>query len=207
MINITEKCANRDGYQMIYVNTDSQQGEMSNNEWQKDISKHLSIYQSIKDKEEISFNELSKLSAEDISFWIKVVNTDCYNTSNVLIELTLQYVNKEVTYYISREAYNKIINQSEIKTKKRIHMDNNLLLIDKVNELQGVSTIPLNMFNLHELHIDNVPAAGIRIKNGKVSVIPYLKVVVEVGKSFSVSVEKFKEMIERYRDLDYMYTH
>ncbi|MBE7896240.1 hypothetical protein G7L40_19935 [Paenibacillus polymyxa] len=117
MINITDKCINRDGYQMIYVNTDSQQGELSNNEWQRDINKHLSTYQSIKDKEEISYNDLLDLSIEGISFWIKVMNTDCYNTSNVLIELTLQYVNKEVTYYISRETYYKIINQSDEKTK------------------------------------------------------------------------------------------
>ncbi|WP_029518045.1 hypothetical protein [Paenibacillus polymyxa] len=123
MINITEKCTNRDGYQMIYVNTNSQQGEMSNNEWEKDVSKHLSMYQSIKNKEEISFNDLSNLSEEGVSFWIKVVNTDCYNTSDVLIELTLSYVNKEVTYYISRETYNKIINKNEKKIKELIHMN------------------------------------------------------------------------------------
>ncbi|MDP9675201.1 hypothetical protein J2W97_001184 [Paenibacillus jamilae] len=118
MINITDKCINRNGYHMIYVNTDDfKQGELSNNEWQRDVGKHLSTYQSIKEKEEISYNDLLDLSAEGRTFWIKVVNTDCYNTNNVLIELTLQYVNKELTFYISRETYNKIMCQKGEKTE------------------------------------------------------------------------------------------
>ncbi|KAF6565428.1 hypothetical protein G9G63_09735 [Paenibacillus sp. EKM202P] len=132
MINITDKCISRDGYHMIYINTNSQQGELSNNEWQRDVSKHLSMYQSIKDKGEISYNDLLDLSTEGVSFWIKVVNTDCYNTSNVLIELTLQYVNKEITYYISRETYKKIINQSKEKTKI---LENNKATITAFNSM------------------------------------------------------------------------
>ncbi|MGG1670548.1 hypothetical protein ACIFOE_07790 [Paenibacillus sp. NRS-1783] len=111
MLNIIDKCTNRDGYQMIYVNP--QRNELSHNEWQKDINKHLSMYQTLKNKEEISYDDLLQLSKEGLSFWIKVLNTNCYKTSNVLIELTLSYVNKEITYYITRETYNKIINQDQ----------------------------------------------------------------------------------------------
>ncbi|KAF6620466.1 MULTISPECIES: hypothetical protein [Paenibacillus] len=79
---------------------------------------------------------------------------------------------------------------------------NNMFQIDRINELQGINTKELNMFSLHELYVDGVPIAYVRINNEKIEVLPFLKFAAEPCKALFVNTEEFGEMIEGYRVMD-----
>lgn len=80
-----------------------------------------------------------------------------------------------------------------------LHMDNPSL-INKVNELQGVSTKPLKMFYLHELYIDGIAVAYIRSIDEKLmKVITFIKFASTAGANYTVSLEELGEMIDGYR--------
>lgn len=72
-------------------------------------------------------------------------------------------------------------------------------LIDRINELQGVETKALNMFNLHELFIDGVLVAYVRTDGELIHVIVHFNFASPIGANYKVSVEFLNEMIQQYR--------
>ncbi|MEM5592787.1 hypothetical protein AAHH67_15460 [Niallia circulans] len=82
--------------------------ELSTNEWNRDITKHMVAYKQLKDAEVITEDQLNSLIDSGCYFWIKVVNNNpFFNKDCYLIELTLMYTNKAISLYINKEALNK----------------------------------------------------------------------------------------------------
>jgi hypothetical protein len=106
-----------DGYDMIYFNCSDaniKRQDLSSNEHDGLVSKNINIFYGIQNKKGddsyiITFEEIINMAMDDVSFWIKIINTDCYKTDNVLIELDIEYLNKGLTLYLSRDDYHTII--------------------------------------------------------------------------------------------------
>lgn len=100
---------NREGYTMAYYNTDTNPVDLSHNEWERDVNKHVQAYNSLKDLNTITVEQLYSLIQSNHKLWIKVINENPYkNEDMVLIELTLCYTNKQITCYINKKWYYEV---------------------------------------------------------------------------------------------------
>ncbi|MFE4571317.1 hypothetical protein [Paenibacillus chitinolyticus] len=78
-------------------------------------------------------------------------------------------------------------------------------VLAKINELQGIRTEQLNMFNLHELYIDAIHVAYIRIHSEKIEVLPVFKFAPAPCLQYKITMEKLKDMVERFRSSNCFY--
>jgi hypothetical protein len=99
---------------LIFNNYDSM--VLSNKEWEKDIDKHSSKYMELREKEVISQSDIHELINNKYSFWVKLINANCFHpyTNHCLIDITLKYINKSFSCFISKDEYNNISQSTHI---------------------------------------------------------------------------------------------
>jgi hypothetical protein len=116
--NQPEISVNSEGYTFLYYNTNYDL-DMSHNEWQRDVNKHMGAYNKLKNGNTISETIIGELIDSDYSFWIKVINETPYKKDNqILISLTFSYVNKPISQYINKEWYQSIISNQNKQTDR-----------------------------------------------------------------------------------------
>lgn len=139
---------NREGYTMAYYNS-YDPCNLSPKQWELDVNKHNTTYNSLKDMESITVDSLNSLIIDGFSFWIKVINDNPYfNNDCVLVELTLRYINKPITLYISKKWYNSIM-----KTELT-HIDDNSTTSNEQHNSNDFTTQAdsINNNTLNNLH-------------------------------------------------------
>ncbi|MFC8688180.1 hypothetical protein [Brevibacillus porteri] len=93
---------------ILYFNTYSPE-QLTNTQWQQDISKHIHKYNELSSKEVLSVNELQSLIDNNYRFWVKVINKEPYfHKDSYLIDLYLSYINKAMSVYISKDAFESL---------------------------------------------------------------------------------------------------
>jgi hypothetical protein len=91
--------------------------ELSQNEWTKDVNKHNTKYQQLKENNFITENELTELINNSYSFTLEIINSDpYYYKDSYLVEVSLTYINKPLSVYINKEVLNNYL-----QPKKSIH--------------------------------------------------------------------------------------
>lgn len=77
---------------------------------------------------------------------------------------------------------------------------NETSMITKVNELHGVNTEEMNIFNLHKLFIDGVAVAYIRTYGEIIQVLTFAKYACNIGATYRMNLKQFNEMVDNFRD-------
>lgn len=101
-------------YQMIYFNTNSVLFNQHTAKMQTNIQKHVELFNEVQslEGEVLTYDTIEKWITDDVHFWIKIMNTQCYKTDNVLLEITFAYVNGNLTVYISKNDYEALLKLS-----------------------------------------------------------------------------------------------
>ncbi|MFS0841298.1 hypothetical protein [Paenibacillus sp. 1P03SA] len=72
-------------------------------------------------------------------------------------------------------------------------------MIEEINKLKGVTTTPLNMFNLHTLYVDGVEVGYVRKVDDWIEVLAFFKYSYKPCDNGRVSLNTLSNMIERFR--------
>ncbi|MBU8573747.1 MULTISPECIES: hypothetical protein [Bacillus] len=88
-----------------YFNTYSVDN-LTDKQWKEDVSKHLLKYKEIEcySNEKLPVNEFEVLIAQGYNFWVKQINdAPYYHSDCILVDITLMYTNKAMSFYIDKE--------------------------------------------------------------------------------------------------------